>query len=90
MLKDGMYKIKHHDQRPLEGTTMGTFEVKDGQICNLTDFAKEVLQEGPADRRAEFDIRRLSNGYVFVEYERPVAKPDRPVNGRTRSLVSST
>lgn len=90
MLKDGTYKIKHHDQRNLEGTVIGSFEVHENAIRKREGLAEETLDDGPVTPRVEFQVRRLTNGYNFVEWERPVARPEPKKHGRTQALISST
>lgn len=73
-MKDGLYKILHKSQLDLGGTEIGRFEVIDGNITHRDGLAKEVLKDGPVNGRVRFDIARLTNGYNWVEYERPVRK----------------
>ena len=70
-MKDGQYKIVHKDRIDV-GTEIGSFEVVAGKIKNRTGLAAEVLSDGLATPEVEFRVKRLNNGYNWVEWTRPV------------------
>jgi hypothetical protein len=71
-LKEGTYTILHQSAPQLPGEVQGSFKIKGGQLVDLEGIARHILRPGPLTPALEFQINRIQNGYLTVEYQQPV------------------